>query len=211
MITRREMLQCSGSALIAATLPASLEAAGLPSNDFLTNERPPVSERHFTSDAIEEAIVRTKKSIADPELGRLFENCLANTLDTTVFLGEFEGKPDTFVITGDIDAMWLRDSSAQLMPYLPYTKQDRRLATLMEGAIRRQTRQILLDPYANAFLRNPTDKFFPGPSTTGPTCGPAWESASGKSIPSATRSAWRITTGRSRAAPRLLTHSGSNR
>lgn len=161
MITRREMLQQSGSALIAVALPASLGAAGLSSNDSPTNERPPIPERRFTSGAIEDAIVRTKKSIADPGLARLFENCLPNTLDTTVFLGEFEGKPDTFVITGDIEAMWLRDSSAQLMPYLPYARQDWRLATLVEGAIRRQTRQILLDPYANAFLRDPADKVLP--------------------------------------------------
>lgn len=52
------------------------------------------------------------------ELGWLFENCFPNTLDTTVFYSEKNGRPDTYVITGDIDAMWLRDSSAQVYPYL---------------------------------------------------------------------------------------------
>src|SRR3990172_2827547 len=57
-------------------------------------------------------IRRVKVDVADPELGWLFENCFPNTLDTTVETGTLDGKPDTFVITGDIHAMWLRDSSA---------------------------------------------------------------------------------------------------
>lgn len=81
--------------------------------------RPPKEKRHFVSKAVEATIEETKQKIKDEKLRWMFENCFPNTLDTTVRHGLKDGRPDTFVITGDIDAMWLRDSSAQVWPYLP--------------------------------------------------------------------------------------------
>jgi uncharacterized protein len=153
-MSRRDWLRGAGAVLAAAQGGLSLRGAERVPDVPLG--RPAAGQRHFSSAAVEALIPRVQRGIGDPALKTIFANCFPNTLDTTVYPGTFEGKPDTYVVTGDIDAMWLRDSSAQLWPYLPLAKEDAKLRTLLEGVIRRQARMILLDPYANAFMRDET-------------------------------------------------------
>lgn len=123
----------------------------------VTGERPPVAERLFTSKAVEEKIRRIKAQLTNRKLAEMFENCFPNTLDTTVhFRKDADGTLDTFVYTGDILAMWLRDSGAQVWPYVALAADDIQLKELIAGVIRRQLRSIILDPYANAFNDGPT-------------------------------------------------------
>lgn len=105
----------------------------------------------------------------DKDLARLFENAFPNTLDTTVRWhvdgktkhtelkargfgqeGKWEG-PQSFVVTGDINAEWLRDSTNQLLQYQPLAKKDEKIFNLILGAINTQSEYVIESPYCNAF------------------------------------------------------------
>lgn len=126
----------------------------LASNSIFPTVRIPESQRNFKSPSVEAMIQEVKKTIKNQEMAWLFENCFPNTLDTTVDFEMINNKPDTYVITGDIDAMWLRDSTAQVTPYLSLVKKDAELQKLISGVINRQVKNILKDPYANAFYKD---------------------------------------------------------
>ena len=146
---------------VAPTLQAAtLEVKPLvqPTDAVYKDKRPALADRLFRSEAVEQQITRVQGLLKNEKLAWLFTNCFPNTLDTTVhFRLDAQGKPDTFVYTGDIHAMWLRDSGAQVWPYVPLAAEDAALRDLIAGVINRQFLSITIDPFANAFNDGPIE------------------------------------------------------
>ncbi|KAL8322898.1 hypothetical protein RB597_008589 [Gaeumannomyces tritici] len=145
--------------------------------------RPPPGCRTYNLSSLEALLVRMKTVIKDPDLYRLFENSYPNTLDTMIkwrgfareqlgtegaaagfggqsspALGPETDEELTYVITGDIDAMWLRDSASQIYSYLPLLEADKAhdsLAGLWRGLINLQARYITISPYCHSFQPPP--------------------------------------------------------
>lgn len=102
-------------------------------------------------ESVTHTLATVDEALADrPGLAVLFSNCFPNTLDTTT---ELHDDGSTYVFTGDIPAMWLRDSSAQVSPYVALAADDADVRRIIAGVIRKQIGFILTDPYANAFNR----------------------------------------------------------
>ena len=121
------------------------------------SKRPPVEERLFISTAVEKKIKEVQQLLSgNPRLAWMFANCFPNTLESTVHYRVIDGEDDTFVYTGDIPAMWLRDSGAQVWPYVQLANDDPQLKKMLRGVILRQLKCINIDRYANAFNDGPT-------------------------------------------------------
>ena len=148
---------------MVAHRPPSKGPLGLP------YQRPSAHCRTFSSPLVEEIIEQMTSKMEDKDLARIFENAFPNTLDTTVRWhvdgttkytrnryhdGAWEG-PQSFIVTGDINAEWLRDSTNQLAQYQTLANRDKRIESLILGAINTQAEFVIESPYCNAFQPPP--------------------------------------------------------
>lgn len=117
------------------------------------------SAEALPADLLDELARAVVERTGSERIGQAFRRSFGNTIETTIQADD-EGRP--FVITGDIPAMWLRDSSAQLAPYLGIARDHAPMADLIAGVIGTQFRLIMVDSYANAFNRAATGPGHPG-------------------------------------------------
>lgn len=125
-------------------------------------QRPSPECRTFNSSAVEAKLQQVKSQIQDEDVARLWENAYPNTLDTTIKYHRGGDDPLSFIVTGDIDAEWLRDSHRQLTPYIQLLgempadkRQNDPLNDLVKGAIALQARYVRVAPHCNAFQPPP--------------------------------------------------------
>lgn len=139
----------AGALAVITTAAASVTPR--PPPPCCDQHRPPPDKRLFSSSAVEAVIASFGPRFLDNNISRLFENGFPNCLDTTVTVAAGKDRTDSFVITGDIHAMWLRDSTNQVLPYVAFAASDPPLQDLLCGVIRRQARMVGVNRYANAF------------------------------------------------------------
>ena len=195
-------LQCCPSVRTTSVLhtPWKLTRRSPPRSEgplALPFQRPAVQCRTFKSSAVEKVIHEVTSYMKDRDLARLFENAFPNTLDTTV--SWHADNPDarsssprfpqysmtrpvnwkgiqSFIVTGDITAEWLRDSTNQLQVYQALASKDQALFHLIFGAINTQSEYVIQFPYCNAFQPPPPSGLSPLDSSGGDTVSPVYDS-----------------------------------
>jgi meiotically up-regulated gene 157 (Mug157) protein len=183
-------------AKILAACPAYEHYAKFPHHPYsegpleLPSQRPAKLCRTFESPLVEKVIEDMRERMVDKDLAHIFGNAFPNTLDTTVKWhvdgtekgkdhavyknGAWEG-PQSFIVTGDISAEWLRDSTNQLAQYQRLAKKDKKIQNLILGAIGTQAEYVIAAPYCNAFQPPPPSKVKLSDNGQGDSVHPAYE------------------------------------
>lgn len=103
-------------------------------------------------DFIQISTEKIKKEINNQKLVEMYKRCMENTLDSTI---KIRDSGLTFILTGDIPAMWLRDSVCQVRPFLIFAKENEEIESMLIGLSKEQVSLVEIDPYANAFNETP--------------------------------------------------------
>jgi meiotically up-regulated gene 157 (Mug157) protein len=116
--------------------------------------------RNYISQSLERELSIIRNSIVDEKIACIFTNAYPNTIDNAVDFYYKNDKPFTYIITGDIDAMWLRDAVTSIWPYIKFAREDENIRNLVKGLINSQKECIQKDPYANAFYKDENRKTY---------------------------------------------------
>ncbi|KAH8696705.1 DUF1237 domain protein [Talaromyces proteolyticus] len=187
-------------ALLRRACPDYLDYSQVPHAPYsdgplkLPFQRPAAECRTFVSDSVEKVISDVTARLVNKDLAQLFTNALPNTLDTTIAwhvnsstssaskssnnrraVPESWTGAQSFIVTGDITAEWLRDSTNQLEPYQPLAKSDEALYQLILGAIQTQAEFVIQSPYCNAFQPPPPSGLKPTASSQTDTVHPTYD------------------------------------